>query len=621
MTSPRTLSAIATAAAALLTVTGAHASTLYDAGLLSFESKAQSMWGSGEAFRKADSVFVGTEWQNKTASIGGITGSANAEIVPRSIKKAATEGSWIPEQKIQIKAAVWNPAIPATSTRVCVPFTNICETVTTAAVAATIKTPAVYETIPAKWIPGIPAEWWPAQYGDTRTGATLDVRSSGKVGLQFGYAIDSGSIDATARFRATAQLPGTVKAAEFFSVNAGSIFDKGTIATQSPKVEAYINPILKLSGTMDAKVCGYLLGCTTATNVALPTINLENQRLLSIDPNSLKILPGILPDDKALAEVPISNQTLTLQGASTLTSKPVFGFNLVGPGGVTIATSMPPLVSQAKFEVATVTARVPDIATTGKATNVPVESSGRSNLLTTTIDLDALATARGLTPTLGAGVDVVNTPVFKLEVSGDLIDADAGPVLGVTQKFTFTPTLMATVEFSRGVQIRGQQGLQRSWTGEWSKLPELAIDGTTTFSPTFWLDAMLTNEFGLDLGLIGTYDLFKFGATAKAGPVDVLKFNPQSLNRLMGLGNELFETEKLSFSVHGETFDLNGFQEIAGKPFTFAMDAAGLASLASTAAVPEPSTYAMLLLGLGVLGATARRRAREQQDTATAPQR
>ena len=83
---------------------------------------------------------------------------------------------------------------------------------------------------------------------DARLGAKVDVRSSGKVGLNFGYAIDSGSVDATALFRATAQLPDLVKPAEFFSIQAGSVFDRGTIATQSPKIEAYISPVLKMSG-------------------------------------------------------------------------------------------------------------------------------------------------------------------------------------------------------------------------------------------------------------------------------------------------------------------------------------------------------------------------------------
>jgi hypothetical protein len=484
----------------------------------------------------------------------------------------------------------------------------LCETITTPAVSASIKTPAVYQNFPAVYIPPVPAKYFPNTTIDSRNGATIDVRSSGKVGLDFGYAIDSGSVDAMARFSATAQLPGTVKAAEFFNINPGSVFNNGTIVTQSPKIEAYISPVLKLSGSMNATVCGYLLGCSTANNVALPTIDLKDQRLLSIDPNSLKILDRTYPDGKPLAEVAILNQTLTLEVGVTASDPPIPGFKLSGPQGVPIATNLPLNVPTALAKGATVTAVLPNIATSGAADSAPVVSSGRSDVLTAKIDLDAVAAGRGLIPPTGASFELFNnSPVFNVRVSGDLIDAEAGPVLGVTQKFTFEPTLMTTIEFSRPVQIAGKQGLQNSWTGKWSELPQFAIEGTTTFAPTFWLDAMLTNEFGLDLGLIGTYDVLKFGATATAGPVDVLKFTPQSMNRLLGLGNTMFETDKLSFAVYDDTFDLNGFQEIAGQSFTIA--------------VPEPSTYAMLLLGLGVLGATARRRGRGQQGTATTPQR
>lgn len=623
---------IALLAAACFIHASAYAdSVLYDAGLLSFESKAQSMWGVGEAFRKAESVFVGTEWSNRQGTIGGITGSANALITPAipSVQiSPEIPGYTIPGVPSKlITPAVYSPAIPATyrdvppvKGTVCAPwpFDDECATVTitegyrqeiTPYIPPKLITPAVYSPpIPPTVVPAVPAVFSPAVpavYGDTRTGATIDVKSSGKVGLTFGYAIDSGSIDTSARFQATAQVPGAVKAAEFFNLNAGSVFATGTITTQSPKIEAYITPVIQLTGTMDAKVCGVALGCTASGTVALPTIHADKQRLLSIDPNSLKILDGVMPDGKALAEVPINNQTLILEGGATLSDPPVVGFKLSGPGGVTIATNLPPGLPTVTAKVATLTTLVPNIATKGTGTAAPVSSSGRSDVLTAKIDLDAVAAGRGLIPPTGATVDLIDTGGFKLAVSGDLIDAEAGPVLGVTQSLKFTPILMATLRFSRPVHIGGTAGLHDSWTGAWNELPALAIGDTTTVSPTFWIDAMLTNELGLDLGLVGTYDVLKIGATAKAGPVDVLRFNSQSLNRLLGLGNTMFETDKLAFSVYSESFDLGGFQEIAGASFTIA--------------VPEPSTYAMLLLGLGVVGAAATRRSTGRRTSVPRP--
>jgi hypothetical protein len=638
MTSARTLTAIASAAAASFTVAGAHAATAYDAGLLSFESKAQSMWGSGDGFRRAESIFVGAEWSNRQASIGSITGSANALIFPGTPEIQVSPA--IPAQTTPavppklltpyvppklITPAVYSPRIPATyAPRVCadIPFVGrrctggnkLTNEVPPKLIKSAIYSPALPATyspgIPAITTPAIPAGYIPAVppvYGDTRTGATIDVRSSGKVGLEFGYAIDSGSVDTSARFRANAQLPDVVKPAEFFSIQASSVFDKGTIATQSPKVEAHITPILQLSGTIDAKACGVALGCATSGPVALPTIDVKDQRLLSIDANSLKVLDGVLPGGKPLAEVPIANQTLTLEGGVTTTKPPVVGFNLNGPGGVTLITTLPPGVPTVTASLAEVTTTVPNIATAGATNAAPVTSSGRSDLLSVQIDLDALAAARGLMPPTGVGFDLISTGPFTLSASVDLIDADAGPVLGVTQAFEFKPTLMTTIRFSRPLQIGGLQGLHESWTGEWSELPQFAIDGTTTFSPTFWLDGVLSTDIGLDLGLVGTMELLKLGATASVGGVDMLNFSSLSLNDLLDIESTLFETPKVSFSVYGDSFDLEGFGAIAGQSFTIA--------------VPEPSTYAMLLLGLGALGATARRRARERRDSVNTPQR
>lgn len=539
------------AIAATFMFSNTYAAVIYDSGALAFESSGQSMWDSGTAFRKEESVFVGAQWTNKTASIGGIAGSANEVIIPPT--GAVTTPIY--EPRIWVPTPTWSDPLRGYWTG-CGCTKNV--TIIPATSGVTI---------------------------DTRTGAELNVHTSGKVGLEFGYSIDSGSVDTTATFQAMAELPDVVQTSEFFSISTSSIFDSGSIATQSPKAEAYISAIMQLSGSIDAQACALTLGCASSGSVALPTIDMD-QRILSIDPNSLKILDGIMPSGEAFAEVPILNQSLKLEGGATL-APPVVGFKLTGPGGLTLATSLPPTPA-VSVDLAELTVFVPDIATTGAGSGVPVTSSGRDDLLSAQFDIDGAATLFGGLPPLGLNFDLIDLPVFKVSASFDLIDVDAGPVLGLTQDFEFTPTLMASLAFSNPVEISGLQGLHDSWTGRWNSLPDFAITDTTTFTPTFWLDALLKNDMGLDLGLVGTLDLLKLGATASVGGVDLLKFNALTLNNLLGIGNELFNTPKVGFSVYDTTFALGGFNRIAGTPFTL--------SIADQ--VPEPATVVLLLAGL-----------------------
>ena len=273
--------------ASTLIFSNASAAIIYDSGALAFESSGQSMWDSGTAFRKEDSVFLGTQWTNKTATIGGIAGSADEVVIPPT--GAVTTPIY--EPRIWVPAPTWSDPFRGYWTG-CGCTKNI--TLIPATNGVTI---------------------------DTRTGAELNVHTSGKVGLEFGYAIDSGSVDTTATFQALAELPDVVQASEFFSINTSSIFDDGSIKTQSPKAEAYISAIMQLSGSIDAQACALTFGCASSGSLALPTVNMD-QRILSVDPNSLKILDGIMPGGDALAEVSIFNQSLTLEGGATLAPTP-----------------------------------------------------------------------------------------------------------------------------------------------------------------------------------------------------------------------------------------------------------------------------------------------------------
>lgn len=538
----------------------ANAAVIYDAGTLAFESTGQSMWDTGTAFRMQDSVFVGTQWANKTATIGGIAGNANQVVIP------AIGAVTVPvyEPRIWVPTPTWSNPLKGYNTG-CGCWKDV--QITPAIDAVTV---------------------------DTRTGAVLNVHTSGKVGLEFGYSIDSGSVDSTANFKALAELPDSVNASEFFSLNTSSILDSGTIQTQSPKVEAYVSAIMQLSGSIDAQACALTFGCVNSGSTALPTVDLD-QRILSIDPNSLKVLDGVMPSGEAFAEVPILNQSLKLEGGATI-APPAVGFKLTGPGGLTLATSLPPTPA-VSVDLAEMTVFVPDIATNGTGSGEKVTSSGRDDLLSAQFDIDGAATLFAGLPPAGLNFDLIDAGPFKLSVSLDLIDVDAGPVLGVTQDFEFTPTLMATIEFSNPVEIAGLLGLHSGWTGLWSELPQFAITEATTITPTFWLDAILTNDLGLDLGLVGTLDLLKLGATGSIGGVDLLNFNTLSLNNLLGIGNTLFDTPKLGFSVYDTTFGLLGFNRVAGTPFTL-----------NIAQVSEPGTIALVLAGL--LGLRLRRRSR-----------
>jgi hypothetical protein len=531
----------------------AQAGPIYNAGTLAFKSDDQSMWAPGDALVKSGSTFVGTQWgqtELKTATIGGIVGSENTVVFP------STGAIVIPffEPRIWIPTPTWSNLFKG--------YWTGCGCVKD----VTIK-PATN-----------------AITADTRTGAKLDVHTKGKAGLEFGYSIESGSVDTNANFEASAELPDEIKADEFFSLTTSSAFVSGIISTQSPKAEAYISAIMELSGSVDAKACALTFGCETGS-FNLPTIDLD-QRILSIDPNSLKVLDGVLPGGEAFAEVSIFNQSLTLKGGATA-APPVVGFKLTGPGG-TLVSSLPPTPA-VTVDLAEFTVQAPDIATDGTGSGSKVTSTGRDDLLSAQLDIDGAATLFAGLPPFGIGVDLIDAGPFKLSVSLDLIDVDAGPVIGVTQDFEFTPTLKVSLAFSNPIKIDGLTGQHTAWEGLWSNLPKVAITQDTIVIPTFWLDALLETDMGLDLGLVGTLDILKLGATGSIGSVDFLNFNPISLNNLLGIDNELFSTDKLGLSVYKDSFKLGGFNSIVGQDFLLAV------------IVPEPGVFCLLITGFGFL--------------------
>ncbi len=541
--------ATALALSALCVASGkASATAIYDPGPLNFSTVDQSMWGTGAATKFADSVFVGPQWTNRSVGLGGIIGSLATVTVN-------TNPVWW----------AWK------------------------ACKETIGFPCG----------GEPSKGQIQEVIDTRTGARVDLTTSGKFGLEFGYTLDSGSVNATANFSASAVLPSVnPKKGEFFSLNPDSSLDNGSISSQSPKAEAFINAIAQLSGSVTATACLIPLGCA-AGGTNLPSLNAK-QPILSIDPNSLKVVPDLLPPEnpggprQPLAEVKLLNQTLTLQGALDASLTPSFKLST---SQFTLAETGPPGLPDLTFDLASIEFKIPNIATTsGPFGGSPINSSGRDDVIKARVDIDGVAAMNGFPPT-GIGLTLIDTGPggFKVALQFDALDIDAGPDIGITQDFELEPTLMVSLAFSHPVMIGGAE--TALWAGEWDLLPEIALLETTTITPTFWLEAMLTNTIGIDLGLTGTMDILKFTFTASAGGINLLGTSPVSLNSLLGLGNQLFSTPKLEFPIWDTPFQLEGFESIDAAPFTITVQTA-----------PTPGTLVLLLAALGAAAFAQRRR-------------
>lgn len=522
---------------------GAMPIQAYDSGVLEFSTVNQNMWGEGAATQLQDDKFFGAEWTGKTASLGGIIGSKTSTTV------YTNPGWW-----------VW---------KACKETINIgCG------------------SQPSKGAESLTV--------DTRTGAEMDLTTSGKFGFELGYLVDAGSVNADVLFNASAELPTqNVKPGTAIDLNTSSILSDGLLTTQSPTAKAYLNAIASLNATVTAKGCLIALGCKEGS-ATLANFN-ETLPLLEVNPNALEILPEALPpknpgaDREPLLKADLFNQALTLQ--ASLDAAGVPGFKLSTNFGTLVDTS-PTGVPSVEIDLASLEFQVPEIQASGGVDGELIKAEGRDDFLKLKADLDGVATLGGVVPPLGLGISLIDigsgVTNFKVAASLDVLDIDVGPDLGFAQDFELKPTLKALVNFSVPVMIAGL--LVDSWEGIWDNFPVITLIKTTTFSPTFMVDAELLHQLAIDLGLSGTLDLFKVGLTASLGSVKLLG-GDISLNQILGLGNTLFQTPRAEFEIYNNEFALSGFANIAGTPFTID--------------VPEPAT--LLLLLLGFLGIAAHR--------------
>lgn len=479
-----------------------------------FNATDVSMWGPGASFTLDESVFLGPSF-NFNETIGGFVGDANTQITPE-----------IPS--FQITPAV---NIPATYGEVWVP-------------KPTWSNPFAgywccrFQITPAVNIPAVYSPYIPAVYADTRTGAEITAVIDGRVGLDVGVKVDSGSVDATVTFAADLDVPDPkeIFAGNYYNFNPNStLAGVNTLETNFSEIELSVDAVMQLSGQVGAQGCIIAAGCDSGS---LPFNIDETIPVLSFND------PSNAPNE------------LELLG---LNFGPVTGSVSDPAGYVTVDLNIPS----------------PDAVGSLDPSTQTLKASGTDDFVDLTVDIDQIASP-------GLFGNSLAIPGIG-SIGYDIIDVGFGPQIDLQQNFELDPTLIVTFFFDKAVEIAGQ--LVTEVTAAWDQLPDIAFfQGITTVTPEFTLEAELTNETLLALQLAYGIDVLTIGYQFDSVIAAVLDVFGLPSGQQYGVGTVAGGSLSLANpQLYSEVFPVE-FASFVGKSFQVDV-------------IPLPGTLLLLLPG------------------------
>jgi hypothetical protein len=547
MTTLRRLLGIVSFALCALPATLLATPVIYD---LSFQTSGQSIWDTGTSYQLDQTNFLGVAWQNKGVNIDLMAGDEDTDLInPLRLGydaafAACTGLGFSASACINGQSArVPVPALGSRpKVRSCGKWDVGCQIKRGADLTRRLAYDGAFATCRLSFsatvcrngqsarLPVVALGTAPPQYLsiDTRTGVELSGTTDGRVGLEVGVKIDSGSVDATVSYQASLVIPDTtgLLAGTTISFNPDSMLaGVNKLDTTFSTVQLSVDAVMQLSGSVNAEACVIPAGCVAGSS----PFNIDEK-------------------------VPVLSFNEDGEGGIEVLGRAPSAFNLPIPDGFPVGFDIAGL--------ADLTLYLPQPNASGGldgSTNT-LKASGQDDLVDLILDIDNIvATAAGV-PGLFGG-DLPSLKIGALEVGSfgyDIINVGMGPTIDLAQDFELDPTLWVTLEFDQEVDILGS--LVTEFTSIWDLLPDITfLSDTTTVTPNFFVSASLLNQTLLDFDLNFLIDLLQI----------TYDFPLLDIEGKIGIGNVLNESVDLfrSPDLYSKLFDLQGFNALQGDSF------------------------------------------------------
>ncbi len=422
-------------------------------------------------------------------------------------------------------------------------------------------------------------------------GVSVSGSTSGKVGLELGWKVDSGTLHTSLPFNFTLDTPDRSQLFEGntfqFGVTNATLDSDAFMRSVSPAVQMYADLIFKAKASVSAKGCYNVLfdsGCSSTKTAELFDIDnsgsslgrellsvniAAEDRSAAIQDGEIRVLGGFSPLIAAG-----SGTAKLLEGSISQEEerKKKEGLNDSGlPDDSAppqkkskISVTPKPKVSVGLSDLAEVDVKLPEIDALGRSgSNINITGIQQSNLIATSasdeflsvaFDVDTAGALLGIVPPLGAEASV-DFGIGSVGASVDLIDLTLTPSLSLTQDLSLAINdVSVAYEFGSGQRIETNNLTDKIdvfWSSDNTKLD---------ITPYYSIAASVTNQTGLAVDFNFTVDLLKGSIGAEILGIDIgnAAFGPLA-SLPVDLGGFAIP------SIFDSTFGLGGFSEMRGQ--------------------------------------------------------